>query len=353
MPAFAASGDALAVVAYVGAFTCVFAAIIGITQDDIKRVLAFSTLSQLGYMMLALGVVTMASPLGYTAGMFHLFTHAFFKALLFLAAGAMIHAVHSNEIWEMGGLRRKMPITHATFLIATLAIAGIFPLAGFFSKDEILAAALQTHHYGIFAVALAVAGMTAFYMFRIYFVTFCGKARTDHAAHAHEAPAVMWIPLAILAALSVVAGFVPMGEFVSIGEPLEHEGFINFPVAIPATLVALAGIGLAWFFYAGETNRAARAAVAFGAIHRTVKQKFYIDEVYLFITHSIIFKYVSRPIAWFDRHVVDGGVNLSAWLTRGMGAAFRHTQTGQVQTYSIWYVGGAMFVILVLWAMVK
>jgi len=358
MPAFAASVDALAVVCYIGAFTAVFAAIIGVTQDDIKRVLAFSTLSQLGYMMFALGVATMANPLGYTASMFHLFTHAFFKALLFLGAGAVIHAVHTNEIWEMGGLRRKMPITHATFLVATLAIAGIFPLAGFFSKDEILAAAWNSEHYGIFAIGLIVAGLTAFYMFRIYFVTFCGKHRTAAAGHAHEAPAVMWVPLAILAVLSCVAGFVPMGEFVSIGEPLEHEAGISIfglatiepMIAIPATLVALFGIGMAWYFYAGDTNRAARAAAAFGGVYRTIKQKFYVDEVYLFITKSIVFQFVARPIAWFDRHVVDGGVNVSAGMTKLAGSTFRHAQTGQVQTYGVWYVGGAMFILLVLWA---
>jgi NADH-quinone oxidoreductase subunit L len=349
MPAFAASGDALLVVAYIGALTCLFAAVIGITQDDIKRVLAFSTLSQIGYMMLALGVTTMSHPLGYTAGMFHLFTHAFFKALLFLAAGAVIHAVHSNEIWDMGGLARKMPVTHATFLAATLAIAGIFPLAGFFSKDEILASALGSHFYGIFAVALLVAGMTAFYMFRIYFVAFWGSARSHHAEDAHEAPAVMWVPLAVLALGSVVAGFVPMAEFVAIGEPLEHEG-IDFAIAIPATLVALAGIGLAWFFYAGDTRRADRAVEVLGAAYRIVKQKFYIDEVYLFVTHQIIIRFISRPIAWFDRYVVDGGVNLSAWLTCMVGAGLRPLQTGQVQTYGVWYVGGALFVLLVLWA---
>jgi NADH-quinone oxidoreductase subunit L len=349
MPAFAASGDALMVVAYVGAFTCAFAALIGITQDDIKRVLAFSTLSQLGYMMLALGVATMAEPLGYTASMFHLFTHAFFKALLFLGAGAIIHAVHTNDIWEMGGLARKMPITHALFLVATLTIAGVWPLAGFFSKDEILAAALEGGRYGIFSIALFVAGLTAFYMFRIYFVTFWGKHHSHGAEHAHEAPAVMWIPMGVLALASIVAGFVPMSEFVSIGEPLKEHG-VNYGVAIPASAVGLAGILLAWFFYGKDLERAERAAVALGGFYRTVKRKFYVDEVYLFITHNIIIRYISRPIAWFDRHVVDGGVNLSAWTTRALGATFRQAQTGQVQTYGLWYVGGLMLVLLVLWA---
>jgi len=255
-PAFAVSGAALMVVACVGAFTSLFAAVIGTTQDDIKRVLAFSTLSQLGYMMLALGVATMDKPLGYTASMFHLFTHAFFKALLFLGAGAVIHAVHSNEIWDMGGLRRKMPITHITFLIATLAICGFWPLSGFFSKDEILAAALDNGHTFIFGVALFVAGLTAFYMFRIYLVTFWGEPRGSHAHHAHEAPPVMWIPLAVLAVLSVVAGFVPMAGFVGIGAAHAEHGGINFAIAVPATLAALLGTGTAFLLYTGTGSRA-------------------------------------------------------------------------------------------------
>ena len=348
-PAFAASGTALLVVAYVGCFTSLFAATIGITQDDIKRVLAFSTLSQLGYMMLALGVGSMEHPLGYTASMFHLFTHAFFKALLFLGAGAVIHAVHSNEIWDMGGLRKKMPITHACFLTATLAISGIWPLAGFFSKDEILAATLPGHHYFIFAVALLVAAMTPFYMFRIYFVTFWGPHRSHHAEHAHEAPMVMWLPLVILAVLSVIAGFFPMAQYVSIGEHTAHHGGINFAIAIPATLAALLGIGLSWFFYAGGTDRAARAAQFLGVLHVTIKKKFYIDEVYLFVTHKIIFECIARPIAWFDRRVVDGGVNLGGWCTRATGVGLRHFQTGQVQTYGAWYAMGVLFVLLMLW----
>jgi len=349
MPAFAASVDALQVVVYVGAFTCLFAAVIGITQDDIKRVLAFSTLSQLGYMMLALGVTTMADPLGYTASMFHLFTHAFFKALLFLCAGAVIHAVSTNEIWQMGGLARKMPITHIAFLVAALSIAGIWPLAGFFSKDEILSAAFSSGHYGVFATALAVAGLTAFYMFRVYFVAFRGVARSPQAEHAHEAPLVMWLPLAILALLSAVAGWVPMAEFVSIGEPMPLHG-LDLGIAIASSAAALMGLGLAWFVYAGDTDRADRAAAAWGGIHRTIKQKFYIDEVYLFVTHRIVFRLVSAPIAWFDRHIVDGGVNLSAWTTRALGATVRRSLTGQVQTYGLWYVAGAMFLLLVLWA---
>ena len=349
-PAFAVSGAALLVVACVGAFTSLFAAVIGTTQDDIKRVLAFSTLSQLGYMMLALGVATMDKPLGYTAGMFHLFTHACFKALLFLGAGAVIHAVHSNEIWDMGGLRRRMPITHITFLIATLAISGFWPFSGFFSKDEILASALENGHTFIFGVALFVAGLTAFYMFRIYLVTFWGEPRSDHARHAHEAPPVMWIPLVVLAVLSAVTGYVPMARFVGIGAGHAEHGGVNFAIAIPATLAALLGTGTALLLYTGSGNRAAAIARSLGVVHTVIKKKFYVDEVYLFLTHRIIFRLVSRPIAWFDRTIVDGGVNVSAWGTRAAGYLFSWMQTGQVQSYGAWCAGGALLVLAVLWA---
>ena len=348
-PAFAFSGTALLVVAFVGAFTSLFAAVIGMTQDDIKRVLAFSTLSQLGYMMLALGVSTGDHTLGYTASMFHLFTHAFFKALLFLGAGAVIHAVHTNSIWEMGGLAKKMPITHITFLMATLAISGIWPFSGFFSKDEILAAALASGHTAIFGVSLLVAGLTAFYMFRVYFVTFWGPGRGEGAAHAHEAPALMWMPMALLAVLSAVTGFVPMGEYVSLGAHEAHHG-VNLAIAIPATLAALLGISVAAFLYLGDGSRARAAAGALGAIHRTVKQKFYFDELYQFVTHRIIFRYIARPVAWFDKRVVDGGVDASGWVTRQSGWLLSLAQTGQVQTYGLWFTGGVAFVILILWS---
>jgi len=349
-PVFAASGTALVVVACVGAFTCLFAAVIGCTQDDIKRVLAFSTLSQLGYMMFALGVATVEDAAGYTASMFHLFTHAFFKALLFLGAGAVIHAVHHNDIWKMGGLAKKMPVTHLTFLIATVSIAGIPPFAGFFSKDEILAAALHGGHPVIFGTGLLVAGLTAFYMWRIYFVTFWGKPRSEHAGHAHEASIVMLIPLIVLATLSVASGFVPFAEYVHLGAQPAHEG-IDMAVAIPGTVAGVLGIAIAWFMYSGDASRASAVAIGMGSIYRHIKNKFYFDEIYLFVTKKMIFRLVAAPIAWFDRHVVDGGVNLTAWCTRTSGGMLRHLQTGQVQTYGVWFVAGSMFIVLILWAM--
>ena len=350
-PVFAAAPHALTVVMAVGAFTALFAATIGCTQDDIKRVLAFSTLSQLGYMMFALGVATPEHALGYTAAMFHLFTHAFFKALLFLGAGAVIHAIHSNILWEMGGLRKKLPITHATMLIATLAIAGVPPLAGFFSKDEVLAAALRGHHPVVFGLGVLVAGMTAFYMFRLYFLTFAGKARSDAVHHAHEAPVVMLVPLLVLAVLSVVAGWLPMGEYVSFGE-LAHHGGIDWAVVVPSVAVGLLGIGAAAYFYAGGGARAHAAAQRLGVVYTVIKHKFYFDELYLFVTHQMIFRFVARPIGWFDRHVVDGGVNLSAWVTRWCGTAISRSQSADVQAYGSWVVGGVVIVVFFLiWAL--
>jgi NADH-quinone oxidoreductase subunit L len=350
-PAFAAAPGALEVVAWVGLFTSAFAAIIACTQDDIKRVLAFSTLSQLGYMMFALGVATMEQPLGYTASMFHLYTHAFFKALLFLGAGAVIHAVHSNDIWKMGGLSKKMPVTHATFLIAVLAIAGIYPFAGFFSKDEILTAALEGGHTVHFVGGLFVAGLTAFYMARIYFLAFQGKARSEHAAHAHEAPWVMLLPLLFLAVMSCVTGFFPFAHYVGIGK-MEHHGGVNLAVAIPGTTVAVLGLLFSWFIYGtGESMRSDAIANSLGGLYTTIRQKFYFDEIYQFVTHQIIFRFVAAPIAWFDRNVVDGGVNLSGWIAQRASASMTALQTGQVQTYGVWFViGTVMALILFGWA---
>jgi NADH-quinone oxidoreductase subunit L len=351
-PAFAASGDALLVVAGVGAFTCLFAAAIGCTQDDIKRVLAFSTLSQLGYMMFALGVAAIDRPAGYTASMFHLFTHAFFKALLFLGAGAVIHAVHSNSIWEMGGLRKRMPVTHLTFLVATLAIAGIWPFSGFFSKDEILAAALHGGHALVFGVGLLVAVLTAFYMFRIYIVTFLGSARREGAAHAHEAPFVMLAPLVVLALASIGAGFVPFASFVGLGGEAPEHG-VDLAVAIPASAAGLVGLGLAFFLYSKGAARATSGAAALGVAYRVIKRKFYVDELYLLVTRRVIFNCVSRPIAWFDRNVVDGMVNLSGWTTRWGGRLFGRLHGGKVQAYGVWLVGGTLFLLLILWSAVR
>ncbi len=347
-PMFAASSAAISVVMVVGAFTALFAAVIATTQFDIKRVLAFSTLSQLGYMMLALGVATLDKPLGFTASMFHLTTHACFKALLFLGAGSVIHAVHSNDMRDMGGLRRKLPITHATFAVACLAIAGVPPLSGFFSKDEILAAAWGTGHYLVFFTAMLVAGLTAFYMFRLYFMTFWSAPKDPHRyEHAHESPWSMCLPLIALAIPSVLAGFIPFGHYVNRGD-LGHHG-INWAIAGTAMAMGLGGIALAWLLYFRPNEVPDRFENAFGVFHRVVFNKFYIDEIYQFVTHRIVFRLVSAPFNWFDRRCVDGCMDLAAQAARLGGQWLRATVTGQLHTYLLWAVAGALVLALVVW----
>jgi NADH-quinone oxidoreductase subunit L len=336
---------ALHVVAYVGAFSSLFAAVIACTQTDIKRVLAYSTMSQIGYMMLALGVSGYGGHegLGYMASMFHLFTHAMFKALLFLGAGAIIHAVHSNYMTDMGGLRKYLPVTHITFLIACLTIAGIPPLSGFFSKDEILAAAFHSNKI-LFAVEYAVAGLTAFYMFRLYFSVFWGKDIQYHHAP-HEAPATMTIPLIVLAIGSVVTGFIPFNKLVtSDGKILESE--LELAVAIPSVLIGLLGIGIAYVMYRKKTNIPDRLAARFKYIYKWAFNKFYIDEVYLFITKKIIFRYISEPVAWFDRHVVDATMNGIASVTQSVSFRIRRFQSGQLQKYAFVFITGAILLVV-------
>jgi NADH-quinone oxidoreductase subunit L len=332
---------ALEVVAYVGAFSSLFAAIIACTQTDIKRVLAYSTMSQIGYMMLALGVSGYGGHegLGYMASMFHLFTHAMFKALLFLGAGAIIHAVHTNYMTEMGGLRKYLPITHMTFLIACLTIAGIPPLSAFFSKDEILAAAFH-HNKLLFAVEYAVAGLTAFYMFRLYFSIFWGK--DTHYNHTpHEAPATMTIPLIVLAIGSVFTGFIPFNELVtSDGKVFGTE--IELIVAIPSVLIGLLGIGIAYLMYRKESDIPDRLAATFKYSYKYAYNKFYMDELYLFVTKKIIFRYISEPVAWFDRHIVDGTMNAIAFVAQSVSYRIKGFQSGQLQKYGFVFVSGAI-----------
>jgi len=337
---------ALHVVAWVGAFTSLFAAVIACTQYDIKRVLAYSTMSQIGYMMLALGVSGMGGHegLGYMASMFHLFTHAFFKALLFLCAGAIIHAVHSNYMYEMGGLRKYLPITHFTFLAACLAIAGIPPFAGFFSKDEILVAAFR-HNTALFIMEYIVAGLTAFYMFRLYYVIFWGEDRTYHHTP-HEAPKVMTIPLIFLALGSIFTGFIPFSHLVtSDRQVLEIE--TEWIVAIPSIIIALVGIGVATVMYRKQTELPKRFAQALKGFYRAAYRKFYIDEVYLFITRRIIFNHISKPIAWFDRHIVDGSMNGISFVTNQASGRIKGLQSGQLQQYALVFVSGAIILALV------
>lgn len=340
-------------IAYVGAFTAFYAAAVACVQSDIKRVLAFSTISQIGFMLVALGVCTSMNPheggLGYMASMFHLFTHAMFKGLLFLCAGCIIHAVHSNEMEAMGGLRKYMPVTHITFLIACLAISGIPVFSGFFSKDEILAACFQYSPAMGWTMSF-IAALTAFYMFRLYYGIFWGKENVKlHEHHTpHEAPLTMTVPLIILAAITCVAGFIPFGHFISSnGE--SYTIHLNTQVAVTSVCLALAAIAIATAMYARAKQPVAdRLATTFAGLHKAAYHRFYIDEVYLFITHRIIFACVSTPIAWFDRHVIDGFMNLMAWIAQTVGSGIRGLQSGNVQQYTMVFFGGAILLILIL-----
>ena len=343
---FVEHGFALNIVAYVGAFSALFAAIIALTQTDIKRVLAFSTMSQLGYMMLALGVSGYDGHegIGYMASMFHLFTHAMFKALLFLGAGSVIHAVHSNYLKDMGGLRKYLPITNMTFLIAALAISGVPPFSGFWSKDEILVAAFE-HNKLLYFVGVFVAGLTAFYMFRIYFGIFWGKDKVyEHKPK--ESPLSMTFPLMFLALLSIVGGFIPFSELIT-ADKIGFEAHLNYPLAAIAIGVGLTGIILAWVFYKKENDLANKFVNAFGVFYKWTYNKFYFDEIYLFVTKKIIFKLISAPIAWFDKKVVDGimvGIGNKTVLT---SEKIKGLQSGKVQDYAFAFIAGVVVLALV------
>lgn len=339
----------LELILYVGVISAMLAAIIACTQTDIKRVLAYSTMSQIGFMMFAMGAVNDQEPsLGYSASMFHLFTHAFFKALLFLCAGAIIHVVHSNEMKDMGGLRKRMPLVHICFLIAALAISGIPPFAGFFSKEEILAAALNANKL-VYALALFTSGLTAFYMFRLYFSIFWRKedghaqgseSEQDHSGHGKnpEMPFSMKLPLLILAAGSIFAGFVPVSNLVSLDGPLNEHPFSVH--AIAPVGIALLGIILAAYLYKKESDRPARVTAAIGGLYRVAYHKFYIDELYYFVTKKIIFNLIGRPAAWIDRNVVDGLMNGLAAVTAWVSAAIKGIQSGKVQDYALYFFAG-------------
>lgn len=342
-----AAPDVMTLITYVGAFTALFAAVIAITQTDIKRVLAFSTISQIAYMMVALGVSGIGGHAGegYTASMFHLFTHAFFKALLFLGAGAVIHAVHSNEMGLMGGLRKYMPVTHITFLVACLSISGIPPFSGFFSKDEILSAAFNGDKF-IFAVLLLVAGLTAFYMFRLYFKIFWGAER-QYEKHPHEAPVTMLIPLVFLAIMTCVTGFIPFSQFIS-PDGIPYATHINWLIAAGGVGVGALGIFTAMWFYRKESDRAERVRAKWAGFWNAASNRFYIDEVWQFVTKKIIFRCVSMPIAWFDRHVIDGAMNALGTGTEKASEAIKVVQSGKVQTYAIIFVLSVLVITVVM-----
>ncbi len=325
MTLYVGSETAAMVVAVIGLITSFMAATIALTQNDIKRVLAFSTCSQLGYMIMALGLYGVdmardphAHAAGFYAGTFHLMTHAFFKALLFLGAGSVIHAVHTNDIRHMGGLSKKMKITTLTFFIASLSIAGIFPLSGFWSKDEIVAATMGHPIFMFFT--LLIAFMTAFYMFRLCFMTFTGEPRDQHRFdHAHESPKSMTIPLLVLAFLSVFAGWSGLpwlhhnfATFVYFGEQQAHHP--NYILMLVSTIVAVSGIGLAYLIYYKKKISADAIVHKFKLLHTILYNKYYFDEIYDFILITPILGF-ARVLWWFDANIIDGLVNLTGWAT--------------------------------------
>jgi NADH-quinone oxidoreductase subunit L len=351
-PVYAISApNVLHLVANVGAFSACFAAIIACTQTDIKRVLAYSTMSQIGFMMFALGVSGYGGEagLGFTASQFHLFTHALFKALLFLAAGVVIHHVHSNEIKDMGGLRKALPITHITFLIACLAISGIPPFAGFFSKEEILLAAYERNR-PIYYAALLTSGLTAFYMFRLYFTIFWWKPdyHANHQVHADHKTEDLYkmLPLVVLGLGSVFAGFIPFGKFVS-ADGKEVSTALHLEFSIAPVLLAVAGIMSALYLFKKENSRPKDVANGLGVIYKAAHKKFYVDEIYLFITNSILFNLVAKPAAWFDRNIIDGLVGGTGKATGWISENIKGMQSGKVQQYGMAFLVGIIIIISV------
>ena len=346
---------ALNVIAWIGGFTALLAALIAVQQNDIKRILAYSTLSQLGYMVMAVGLQ------GPTPAMFHLVTHAFFKALLFLGAGSVILAVHhEQDIWKMGGLRHKMPTTWLTFLIGTLALAGVWPLSGFFSKDSILAQAATRGNYPLLVLGVLVAGLTAFYMFRLIFVVFLGSGKSDAAGHAHESPGVITWPLRALAIMSTVGGVIslePMlhhyftkgehGESLSLVQQLIYPFVHSMGPALLGLGAAAAGFAAAWALYskAGSDPLPARL----GWLSRAMANRFYFDELYE-ATVIRLHDGIAGVSAWVDRWLIGGlMVRGTHGTTELAGRAMRLFQTGNLQTYALLFaLGIALVLYLVL-----
>lgn len=342
----------LEIISWIGIVTALFAAIVACTQTDIKRVLAYSTISQIAFMVFALGVSGYGGEAGtgYTASMFHLFTHAFFKALLFLGAGAVIHFVHSNDFSAMGGLRKFMPVTHITFLIACLAIAGIPPLSGFFSKEEIMLAAWQGNKI-IYGIALLTAGLTAFYMFRLYFNIFWNKPYHQHDSHHHgEGGVTMMLPLVLLAIITLGCGFIPFGHFISSdGHP--HHGEFHILFSIAPVLVAVAGILIALVIYKKQSAKADQLTHALKGLYKLSYHKFYMDELWLFITKKIIFNLISKPAAWVDKYLVDGSINAIGSLTTRLSESVKKVQSGHVQDYAIYFLSATLALTLLLFCL--
>jgi NADH-quinone oxidoreductase subunit L len=354
-PLFSATEHTLRVVEATGAFTAVFAAAIACAQTDLKRILAYSTLSQLGLMMAALGAG------GYSGSMFHIFTHAFFKCLLFLSAGAVIHAIHSNDVRDAGGLRKSLPRTYWSTLIAVLAIAGVFPFAGFFSKEAILHGALERGHYAAFAAGLATSALTAFYMSRYFFLVFHGKRNTgaDAAhggahAHAMHEGFLMTLPILVLAVPSALAGWlggdfflrtvVPWipGAAPAAGEAVEAHGAAWLPIV--ASLLAVGGIAVSAYWYAAKGNRPGYPGRRAPAWYRALAGKFWIDEAYLFLAKGVGAKAIAAPMNWIERRVVNGAFDFAAGFLKRLAFAQSLSHSGQVQ----WYIAVALAGLFIL-----
>jgi len=353
------------VVAITGCLTALFAASIGLLQNDIKRVLAYSTISQLGYMFLACGVGV------FTAGIFHLVTHAFFKALLFLGAGSVMHGMSGElDMRKMGGLKNKMPWTYGTFLIGTLALAGIFPFAGFFSKDEILWAALQKSPL-LWLGGATGAFMTAFYMFRAVFMTFFGESRVEGHVHVHESPRSMILPLCALAVLSVAGGWIglplieggnQLKEFLqpqfsaaghaATAEHGAHEAGMEIFMMIVSLGIAFSGIALAWVMYIKNPLLPDKLAERFSSLYRLVYNKYFVDEAY----DVLFIQPIKKSSFWlwrlFDERVIDGAVNGTAALVQWASGRVRRLQTGLVQEYALGIVGGVVAIFYILFFLI-
>jgi NADH-quinone oxidoreductase subunit L len=340
---FLYNADALHVIAYIGGFTALLAALMAVQQNDIKRIIAYSTLSQLGYMVMAVGLS------GPTPAMFHLTTHAFFKALLFLSAGSVIIGMHhEQDIWHMGGLKKKMPVTFWTFTIGALALSGIPPFAGFYSKDSILAQCLEQKNYLLFAVAVFVAGLTAFYTFRLFFVVFFGKEKTDHAKHAHESPLIITAPLVILAIFATIGGFIGItnnygSQFATDHETLSLTQQLLEPLKTPVPMfigigVAVVGIVLAFLLYKKADKDPLPARL--GVLATWMRDKFYFDELYE-KTFIRAHDFLAAVADWIDSWILEGAI---IGAIRGgtdlSGRALRLAQTGNLQTYAFLFVLG-------------
>jgi NADH-quinone oxidoreductase subunit L len=332
--------EALDIVALIGLLTAVLAATIALAQNDIKKVFAYSTVSQLGYMFLGLGVGA------FSAGIYHLMTHAFFKALLFLGAGSVIHALSGEQdLQRMGGLRKKIPLTFWTMMAAGVAIAGVPPFSGYFSKDAILIAA---HHHSpwMYWVGVITAGMTAFYVFRAIFLAFFGEYRGD--AHPHESPPVMTIPLVVLAIGSLGAGFLAVPTFLGAMFPAAEEHH-DLALIIPSVAAGLIGITLAYLMYVAHPGLADRVAAGFGGFYRLVQNKYLVDEAY---DAAIVQPLVggSREVLWkgLDAGVIDGAVNGIGARARGLGSFFRLVQSGNIRSYATWIAFGSVLIIVAM-----